>query len=121
MKEFTLSVSKQDWKTEACIALVTCGNKDEAERIASHIVNERLAACVNVIGSNDTLTSFYRWEDKLQKEPEILLMIKTTQRGLPQLEARIQALHSYSVPEFIVLPVVFGGQSYLRWIADNVG
>ena len=113
-------MSNPHLKNNACIALVTCGNKEEAEHLATQLVTEQLAACVNVIGDNNTLTSIYRWECKLQKEHEFLLIIKTTQANLPQLEARIQELHSYNVPEFIVLPIVFGGQSYLRWITENV-
>jgi periplasmic divalent cation tolerance protein len=107
-------------KNEACVVLVTCGTQNEAESIAEKIVTERLAACVNVLGEGNLIKSFYIWEGKLQKETEILLLIKTTPTLLPRLETRIRELHSYTVPEFIALPIVFGGQSYLEWIKNKV-
>ena len=108
-------------KSEACVVLVTCSTQNEAETIAAKIVTERLAACVNVLGGSNSIKSFYIWEEKLQKETEIMLFIKTTPPLLPRLETRIRELHSYTVPEFIALPIVFGGQSYLEWIKNNVG
>jgi periplasmic divalent cation tolerance protein len=113
-------MSTETMENQACVVLVTCGTPEEAEMIAETIVIERLAACVNVIGREQPIRSFYMWEGKLQKENEILLVIKTTPSELPQLERRIQELHSYTVPEFIALPLLFGGQSYIEWIKDNV-
>jgi periplasmic divalent cation tolerance protein len=107
-------------KLLACVVLVTCGNVEEAETIAKTIVTERLAACVNVVGRSEGMQSFFIWDNLLQKENEILLIIKTMPERLPQLENRIHELHSYSVPEFIVLPVILGGQSYMQWIRDSV-
>jgi len=108
-------------KALACVVLVTCGNVEEAETIAKTIVTERLAACVNVVGHSGGIHSFFIWDDMLQKENEILLLIKTMPEQLSQLKKRIQELHGYTVPEFIVLPVIFGGQSYMQWIQDSVG
>jgi len=113
-------MSSENMQSEACVVYVTCSTLREAETIAETIVTERLAACVNVIGNENTMRSFYVWEDTLQKESEILLMIKTAPMRLPQLQTRIQELHSYSVPEFIALPIVFGGQSYIEWIKNSV-
>lgn len=114
-------MSAEIMRNEACVVIVTCGTKTEAETIAEKIVTERLAACVNVLGDGTSVKSFYIWEGKLQKETEIILFIKTTPDLLSRLEKRIKELHSYTVPEFIALPIVFGGQSYLRWIKENVG
>lgn len=106
--------------TDACVALVTCSSKEEAESIAKTVVNEHLAACVNLIGAENPLQSFYYWEGQLQQEPECLLMIKTQIDRLPALEMRIKALHSYTVPEFIVLPVLAGSREYLDWVRQSV-
>ncbi len=106
--------------TNACIVLTTCGNRDEAERIAETVVNEHLAACVNVISPSSPVRSFYFWEGVLQKDEEYLLLIKTLTAGLPLLEKRIGELHSYTVPEFIALPIIAGSDPYLQWLNGNV-
>ncbi len=110
-----------DHKRDACIVLVTCSQAKEAEAIAEAIVTERLAACVNVVGAQSPVQSFYIWEEKLQKDSEILLIIKTVNAQLNALEARILALHSYTTPEFIVLPIRGGSADYLSWLANSVG
>jgi periplasmic divalent cation tolerance protein len=89
----------------------------DADRIARALVDERLAACVNII----PVRSCYLWEGKLNLEGEELLIIKTEQRMVEQLMSRINELHSYKVPEIIVLPIVEGHQPYLDWIARSVG
>jgi periplasmic divalent cation tolerance protein len=113
-------MSTESMENQACVVFVTCGTSEEAEMIAETIVKERLAACVNVIGHEHPIRSFYVWKGELQKENEILLVIKTTPTRLPQLETRIQELHRYTVPEFIALPLLFGGQSYIQWIKNSV-
>jgi periplasmic divalent cation tolerance protein len=105
---------------EACVVLVTCASREEAESIARAIISEKLAACVNMMGENGGLTSFYRWESALQEASEVLLLIKTQANRLPELERRIQELHSYTVPEFLVLPVLYGSASYLDWIRQSI-
>lgn len=110
----------KNMESDACLVMVTCPNRAEAEQISKTIVTERLAACVNVVGDKSGIRSFYIWENQLQQESEILLLIKTQASQLPQLEKRIQELHSYTVPEFVVLPFIFGGQSYLQWIKNSV-
>jgi periplasmic divalent cation tolerance protein len=112
-------MAPDDNATAACIVLVTCGSPEEADRIAETIVSERLAACVNVVGQGAPIRSFYLWDGQLQKEAEILLVIKTQSAKLPKLGERIRELHSYSVPEFIALPITAGSKAYLDWIAAN--
>lgn len=102
-----------------CVVLVTCGSLAEAERIAEAVVTERLAACVNVLGGGSPVRSFYVWEGALQRDEEILLIMKTREAAVPTLEARIKALHGYSTPEFIVVPVMAGSSEYLGWVVQN--
>jgi periplasmic divalent cation tolerance protein len=105
---------------DACLVLVTCGSKEEADRIGKAVVTEGLAACVNMVGSEHPIRSFYIWEEKLQDEKEYLLLMKTFTSKLSALEARIQELHSYTVPEFIVLPVLYGAQNYIQWMTQCI-
>lgn len=99
------------------IVLTTVASSDEAERLARELVERRLAACVNLIPN---LTSIYRWQGAVEQADEVLLIIKTTQDQLPALEAAIRELHSYAVPEFLVLNVESGSQPYLAWLLDSV-
>jgi periplasmic divalent cation tolerance protein len=98
--------------------LVTAGSQEEAERIANALVEERLAACVNVVGP---IRSIYRWQGKLHNEQEVLLVIKTRTRRFAAVEARVRALHSYDTPEIVALPITSGSEAYLRWLEDSVG
>jgi len=100
------------------IILCTCPDRTTAERIAETVVSERLAACVNIAPG---LTSIYRWEGQIQREAELLLLIKTRQAVYSRLEARIRALHPYQVPEIIALPIQTGSAAYLDWITDCTG
>ena len=100
------------------IILCTCPDRITAERIAETVVSERLAACVNIVPG---LTSIYRWEGQVQRDAELLLLIKTRQAIYPLLESRIRALHPYQVPEIIALPIQAGSAAYLNWIAANTG
>ncbi len=95
------------------VVLVTCGSEDEALKISRSLVEENLAACVNLISP---IRSIYRWEGKIWDEKEWLLMIKTQERRFEDLERRIKSLHSYSVPEITGLPIVKGASSYLEWL-----
>lgn len=100
------------------VVLVTCGSKEEAQRIASAIVEARLAACVNVLDA--PVHSTYRWKGSVETASEFLLVIKTAARLLPDLQKAIVRLHSYEVPEFIALPIVAGSGAYLDWLAANL-
>ena len=99
------------------IALTTCGSAEEAARLAQELVSRRLAACVNVVPG---VRSFYWWEGRVQDDNELLLLIKTRVELLPQLEAALAELHSYEVPEFVVLSIDGGSSAYLAWIDANV-
>jgi periplasmic divalent cation tolerance protein len=89
----------------------------EADGIARALVDERLAACVNIM----PVRSCYLWEGKINLEGEELLIIKTEQSMVEQLVSRIIELHSYKVPEIIVLPILDGYPPYLHWIAQSLG
>lgn len=88
-----------------------------AEKIAKPLVEERLAACVNV----SQVRSYFTWEGKLSQDNEELMFIKTERRMIEPLKKRIKELHSYQLPEIIVFPIVEGDAAYLQWIGDSVG
>ena len=104
--------------TDAIIVLCTCANEGQALNIAEMLVEERLAACVNLTAG---IRSVYRWEGKLETADEALLIIKTTRERWDALRDRIIELHSYDTPEILALPVMSGSDKYLAWIAANVG
>ncbi len=99
--------------SEPLVVLMTAGSQEEAERIAQALVAEMLAACVNVVPG---VTSIYRWEGKVQRDQEWLLVAKSRRDALDRLIERVQALHSYDVPEIIALPLAGGSEPYLRWL-----
>lgn len=101
----------------ARIVLVACANLIEARSIAGKIVRKRLAACATIVLG--PIQSIYRWKGKVESAREQLLLIKTIAKQLPALEAEIKRLHSYDVPEFLVLPVVRGSADYLNWLVEN--
>jgi periplasmic divalent cation tolerance protein len=100
------------------VVLVTCGSLKEARHIARHVVVKRLAACVNVVRS--PVESFYTWKGKLETAREHLLVMKTTRKRLAELEREVHRLHSYELPEFIVLPIIAGSRKYLSWLDESV-
>lgn len=102
--------------SEPIVVLVTCGSEEEAVKIAHSLVENRLAACVNLISP---IRSIYRWEGKICDEIEWLLIIKTQQQRVEALEEKVKSLHSYSVPEIISLPIVKGASSYLEWLLEE--
>lgn len=102
--------------SEYVVVLVTASSEEEAVRIATTVVQERLAACANLVPG---IRSFFWWEGRVQDEPERLLLIKTRRERFAALEARVRELHSYSVPEVIALPIAEGSDAYLRWIAES--
>lgn len=99
------------------VVLVTGPSVDEAERIGRALVEERLAACANLIPS---ISSAYWWKGKIEEATEALLILKTRQDLVERLVTRVRALHSYTVPEVIALPILGGNPDYLRWIDDSV-
>lgn len=103
--------------TEPVVVLSTFRNPEKAAEVARVLVEEQLAACVNIIPA---IRSIYRWEGAIQDDPEALALIKTTRARYDALAARLVALHTYDVPEVIALPVHAGHPAYLAWIAENV-
>lgn len=99
------------------VVLVTVGGEDAGKILARRLVQERLAACGNVIPG---LTSVYRWDGEIQEETEALVILKTTEDRMEALRKRVLELHSYEVPEFLSLPVMEGHDPYLRWVAGEV-
>jgi len=103
--------------TDKVVVFVTCSSAEEAGRIARALVEERLAACVNV---SSPIRSVYRWQGKLTDDEEVLLVIKTTRELFDPLRRAVEKLHSYQVPEVICLPVIDGAPNYLNWIGASV-
>lgn len=102
--------------TSAIVVLVTVGSEQEAETIATALLEERLAACVNV---TSPVRSLYRWEGRIADDREWQMIIKTQGRLFEALAARVRALHSYDVPEIIALPVLAGATDYVDWIQNE--
>jgi periplasmic divalent cation tolerance protein len=102
--------------TDKFVVLVTCSSAAEARRIARAVVDARLAACVNILPG--ALESIYRWKGKVETARERLLLIKTSRKRLAKLQATMERLHSYDVPEFIALPITAGSPAYLAWIDE---
>ena len=96
--------------------LITCPNRQTGEEIGRTVVEERLAACVNIIPG---ITSYYRWEGKLCRDREALLLVKTRKLKYMLLARRIKSLHPYSVPEILALPVARGYSKYLTWVRES--
>lgn len=103
--------------TDAVIILCTCADHDQALAIGKALVEARLAACVNVLPS---VQSIYRWQGEVETAQELLLVIKTTQERFQAVRDRIIELHSYDTPEIIALPVLVGSERYLSWIREQV-
>ena len=98
-----------------CIVITTAPDREEAENLAEGILDNRLAACVQMAD----IRSFFLWEGAMQKESEVALYIKTTEARYSDLEAYIQEYHSYDVPEIIKLPVTGGLPGYLNWLEST--
>ena len=103
--------------SNALIVLVTASNSEEASRIADALVGGRLAACVNIVGG---VESVYRWEGKVTRDSEVLMIIKTTDDRYAELEAQVRALHSYTTPEVIAMRLERGTEAYLNWLGESV-
>ena len=102
--------------TEFVVVLVTTADAEEGARLGRALVEERLAACANVVGP---IRSIYRWQGAVEEAGEHLVLLKARAADVGQLETRVRALHSYDVPEVLALPVAAGSAPYLAWLADS--
>jgi periplasmic divalent cation tolerance protein len=102
---------------EPIVVLVTASNGDEAARLARALVEQRHAACVNIVPG---LHSIYRWQGRVEEAGEVLLIAKTARHLLPAVTRLVHSLHSYTVPEVIALPIGGGAAPYLEWLAAEV-
>ncbi len=103
--------------SDHAVCLITAPSKEIAEKIAFALVEQKLAACCSIIPG---VTSIYTWEGKTEKGKEVQLIVKTRSELFPQLMASVKALHSYQVPEIIMLPITAGLPAYLDWIDQSV-
>lgn len=104
--------------TGVYLAWSTCPDEGTARRIASRLVDERLAACVNILPD---MTSIYRWQGAVETASECLLIIKTRGERMAELERRLAELHPYDVPELVAVAVEGGSAAYLQWLVEESG
>jgi periplasmic divalent cation tolerance protein len=102
--------------TQAIVVLVTASSELEATKIGQAVVEGGVAACANIVPH---LTSLFRWEGKLSKEQEVLILIKSRLDLFQDLAAVIKRVHSYQVPEIIALPIIEGSSEYLKWVIES--
>lgn len=100
-------------KSDYIIILVTCKDKQEAEKITQTLLNEHLIACGNIV---NPVTSFFHWSGKIDKAEECLIVMKSRLDLFSQVADRVRGLHSYEVPEILALPIVEGSKAYLDWM-----
>jgi periplasmic divalent cation tolerance protein len=99
------------------VVLMTAGSREEAARLAEMLVGARLAACVQIMPE---MESIYHWKGSIRRDPEFLLLAKTTRARFEELEREVRALHSYETPEIIALPIAVGSAPYLEWLGATV-
>jgi periplasmic divalent cation tolerance protein len=99
------------------VVYVTAPQEELASKIAKTLVEQRLAACVNIVRN---IRSIYHWEGKIEDDQEVLMIIKTTKGCIEDLIRVVKAHHSYTVPEIIALPIIEGSKDYLDWLRDTV-
>ncbi len=103
--------------TDKIVMMVTARSRRECRKIARKLIDEKLAACVNITAP---VQSIYRWEGKVTADKEFLMLIKTTRDLFPEIAAEISLIHSYHTPEIICLPIIDGSSNYLEWLAESV-
>ena len=104
-------------RTDAIVVLLTAGSREEAARLAEMLVGARLAACVQIMPE---MESIYHWKGSVHRDPEFLLLAKTTRAKFDDLEREVRALHSYETPEIIALPITVGSAPYLEYLTATV-
>ena len=102
---------------ESVVVLITAGSREEAEQVASALLEPRLAACVNLLPG---VTSLFWWEGKIDRAEEVLLLVKTRRSLMPALLEQVRAVHSYDVFEAVALPIVAGSPEYLQWVDEAI-
>ena len=108
----------EESKQSAIIVLTTTETQIQAEQLAQILVEQKLAACVQIL---PPMIAIYRWQGKIEKTQETLLLIKTQREVYPALEVAINSNHAYQTPEIIALPVETGAKNYLAWLAESLG
>jgi periplasmic divalent cation tolerance protein len=103
--------------TDCCLVYVTVATQEEAQNVGRTVVAEHLAACANLLGP---IESYYHWEGRFETGAEVLLILKTTQAGLAALTERLRALHSYTCPAIVAVPIVGGFQGFIDWVHSEV-
>src|SRR5215207_627736 len=103
--------------SDAIVVFMTAANGEEAARLADMLVGAHLAACVQILPG---MESVYRWQGKIERQSEVLLLAKTTQTKFDELEREVRALHSYETPEIVAVPVTAGSAPYLQWLNTTV-
>ncbi len=103
--------------TDFRIVFVTCPDLATASRLAHIIVQERLCACANLIPA---IQSIYMWKGKMEESAEALMIIKTRESKIQELENRLRQLHPYEVFEFVAMPIVSGNTQYLSWVSETL-
>jgi len=101
--------------SDYCLVMVTVSSEVEGKKIATALLTEKLAACINMTA----VDSFYTWSEKINHDQEWQLLIKTRLNLFDQLATQIKLIHSYDVPEIIALPIIAGSLTYLNWIAES--
>ena len=99
------------------VIFITTDSKEEAHKIASLLLSQRKAACINIVPKVDSL---FWWQDKLDSAQESLLIVKTRASLLPEIIKLVKEAHSYEAPEIIALPIIGGNEDYLKWINSEV-
>ena len=99
--------------SDPIVVLMTTANREEANQIAEMLVDEGLAACVQILPE---IESVYRWKGETQREQEVLLLAKTTRARFDDLASRVNAMHSYETPEIVALPIIDAAEGYLKWL-----
>jgi periplasmic divalent cation tolerance protein len=103
--------------TDKIVVLITCNSQEQGAQLARHLIEHRLAACVNILTG---ARSFYRWKGEIEQASEVVLLIKSRRDVFESLREAIGQLHSYEIPELIALPVVDGSDAYLRWLDSEL-
>jgi len=102
--------------SDSIVVLMTAADEPAARRIAEMLVNQKLAACVQILPE---MQSIYVWQGEVQREREVLLLAKTTRANFDQLERSVREIHSYETPEIIALPIIAGSEPYLKWLTSS--